>query len=79
MQNCILGIGVEGAKKMLKQGKLKGFIDEDSTKSFVHYKILIENNGCSYTNEYVKHLENEVARLKATMLNASRILIDEKG
>lgn len=59
------GLGVETIKKMLRAGKLAGYIDEDPDTKFAHYYILIdEKESNSYTKEYTESLIAENASLK---------------
>lgn len=69
------GIGVETIKKMLRTGKLAGYIDEDSETKFTHYYILVdENENSSYTKEYVKMLESKVAKYEEKFESVVKIL-----
>lgn len=69
------GIGVETIKKMLRSGKLAGYIDDDPDTKFTHYYILIdENNDNNYTTEYVKMLENKVAKYEEKFESVVKIL-----
>lgn len=59
------GLGVETIKKMLRTGKLSGYIDEDPNTKFAHYYILVDENvNNSYSKEYTESLIAENASLK---------------
>lgn len=59
------GVGVETVKKMLRTGKLKGYIDNDPETKFTHYHILVdENEQIQHSREYVEKLIAENASLK---------------
>ncbi len=68
------GVGIETVKKMLRTGKLKGYIDEDSDKQFSHYYILIDDNdGVPYTTEYVESLKAKIAKYEEKFKNIGQI------
>lgn len=60
--NPNLGIGVETIKKMIRSGKLEGYIDDDPDTKFVHYYVLVNDNKSRYSEEYVKELESKIAK-----------------
>ena len=68
------GIGIETIKKMLRNGKLAGYIDEDPDTKFTHYYILVDENGNSkYSEEYVKELERKLACVEEKLRNVNVI------
>lgn len=70
------GIGIETIKKMLRTGKLKGYIDEDPETKFTHYHILVEENEqFQYSREYVENLLAENAALKEKIRTINSISI----
>lgn len=68
------GVGIETVKKMLRVGKLKGYIDEDSNKQYSHYYILIDDNdGVPYTTEYVESLKTKIAKYEEKFKSIGQI------
>ena len=68
------GIGVETIKKMLRAGKLAGYIDEDPETKFTHYHILVdESEEFQYSREYVEQLIAENASLKEKIRSINSI------
>ena len=69
------GVGIETIKKMLRTGKLKGYIDEDPETKFNHYHILVdESEQFQYSREYVEKLIAENASLKEKIRSVNSIL-----
>lgn len=69
------GIGQETVKKMLRTGKLEGYIDEDTDKKYSHYYILIhENKNIPYTNEYVESLKATIVKYEEKLASVKQIL-----
>ncbi|MBO5179311.1 MAG: hypothetical protein J6B87_03075 [Clostridia bacterium] len=69
------GMGVETIKKMLRAGKLEGYIDEDPDTKFAHYYILVKkDNDSQYSQEYVKKLEATVAKYEEKFESAKKLL-----
>lgn len=69
------GIGQETVKKMLRTGKLKGYIDEDSDKQYSHYYVLVDDNcGVPYTAEYVEGLKATIAKYEERFKNIKQII-----
>ena len=69
------GIGQETVKKMLRAGKLEGYIDEDSDKKYSHYYILIHENGdVPYTSEYIESLKAKLAKYEEKFESAKKLL-----
>lgn len=69
------GIGVETVKKMLREGKLNGYINKNSESKYPHYHILINDNSTSqYSDEYVKELESKLAKYEEKFKIISQIL-----
>ena len=69
------GIGQETVKKMLRAGKLEGYIDEDTDKKYSHYYILIhDDENIPYTNEYVESLKAKVAKYEEKFESAKKLL-----
>lgn len=70
------GIGIATIKRMIKNKELPGYIDQELGIKIPHYHILIDDNvGTIYSEDYVKKLEEENASLRATIMNASKILV----
>lgn len=68
------GVGIETVKKMLKAGKLNGFVDEDPDKQYSHYYILIENSSeVPYTTEYVESLKATIAKHEEKLKSIGQI------
>ena len=72
--NPNLGLGVETIKKMVRTGKLEGYIDEDPDSKFAHYYVLIDDNNSRYSEEYVKNLESQIAKYEEKLESAKKIL-----
>ena len=73
--NPDLGIGVETIKKMLRTGKLEGYIDEDPDGKFTHYHVLVDDNKSRYSEEYVKSLEAQLAKYEEKIRSINTISI----
>lgn len=68
------GVGQETVKKMLRTGKLEGYIDEDTDKKYSHYYILVhDDENVPYTNEYVEGLKSKLAAYEEKFKTISQI------
>lgn len=70
------GIGIATIKRMLRNKELQGYIDQEPGVKIPHYHILVDDNvGTIYSEDYVRKLEEENASLRATIMNATKILV----
>ena len=66
-------LGIEGIKKAVRTGKIRGFVEEGTDKKYAHYHVWIdddEDKEKAYTNECIESVirENEELKTKLRMI-----------